>query len=320
MCIHRRGLAWHSLAQTALSICKGARLIYTMADKGRGEAGETEVLKTGDIFIKFPLSDRVVVEGKHLNRHVHETVTNMLCNNVEGVCSRHGFVKPDSVDVKAISSGVMSSERGGRTTFEVAFDAEVCNPVIGSTVLCRIEAVNNFAAFASNVSTMRVIEVIVPPEPKAFRHKFPWTTLKAGSQVLLRLMGKRFHLGQKTIVCAGQIVSEVQQPFDGETEAATETAIEEHIITEQPSMTRRSWQTAEHLEALARDEGEVHMDPSEADDQDVTVDAVDAMTDEAPNDEDINESMAGDSVVEVDADLHEDEDDLDDVTDVVDGE
>lgn len=160
------------------------------------------------VFKLFPLVERVVIAGKYLNNRIKQSIENCLRNLVEGVCSRHGFVKPGSISIRSYGEGHISTESGGSTAFQVEFDALVCNPTVGSIVSCRIEAMNSFAAFAVNVSDdVRVLEIIVPPTPKAFVHDQPFSDLKVGSAATLRIVGKRFNLGQKTIVCAGQIVS-----------------------------------------------------------------------------------------------------------------
>lgn len=110
--------------------------------------------------------------------------------------------------MRRIGAGTVRMQSGGHTAFPVDFDADVCNPTIGNVFSCRIEAINNFAAFATNASgSARVLEVIIPPLPRAFRHERPFDELEVGAIAAVRVIGKRFHLGQRTIVCAGQIAA-----------------------------------------------------------------------------------------------------------------
>lgn len=168
-----------------------------------------EMTATGEtIFAKYMLCEPVSLEGRYLNRNVKQSVENRLRNQVEGICSRHGFIKPGSVNIRSINDGKVTTDVGGRACFMVRFDAHVCNPLPGSIITCRIEAVNSFAAFAVNATDgMRVLEVIVPPSPAAFKHEVPFASISVSSIVRVRIVGKRFHLGQKTVVCAGQMLS-----------------------------------------------------------------------------------------------------------------
>lgn len=178
----------------------------------RPEDGDSDLdhFKNTSVFKTFPLVERVVVEGRYLNRNISTTIENALRNAVEGVCTRHGFIKPGSVTIRSLGPGRVSTETGGKTSFGVDFDAEVANPVVGSIVACRILVVNTTAAFAVNAADdARVLEVIVPPSPKTFAHEIPFADLCAGTVVAIRIVGKRFDLGQKTIVCAGQLVSRI---------------------------------------------------------------------------------------------------------------
>lgn len=160
------------------------------------------------VYTNFCLQDRVQVEGRFFNSSIRDTIVHKLRNGVEGVCSKHGLVRPGSIRVQSISPGVLSAESGGNMTFTVRFNADVCNPRIGSVVKCRVENMNGAAAFACNVTGERVVEMIIPPDPKKFSHLFAYDHLEVGCIVDVSVVGKRFHLGQRKIVCAGQIVSQ----------------------------------------------------------------------------------------------------------------
>lgn len=160
------------------------------------------------VFKRFPLVEVVTIPGRYLNRNVAASVKAQLQNCVEGVCSRHGLIRPGSVIVHHIGPGKTRCALGGDVAFRTEFDGDVCNPVVGSNVICRIEAIGPFAAFAVNSGGTRALEVIIPPVPKTFDHQIPYDDLQVGQEVVLRIVGKRYHLGQVTIVCAGQLLDE----------------------------------------------------------------------------------------------------------------
>ena len=173
------------------------------------------------VFVPFCLQDRVHIEGRYVNRNTRETVVNKLKNGIEGICSKHGLIRTGSVDVRNISLGVLSAEDGGGATFNVTFEADVCNPRIGSTVKCRVENINNIATFASNSEGDRVVEMIIPPRPQEFTHVYPYKDLQVGHVLKICVVGKRFHLGQQKIVCAGQIASSPLSDSDVDTQIAS---------------------------------------------------------------------------------------------------
>lgn len=49
--------------------------------------------------------------------------------------------------------------------------------------------------------------MIIPPRPQKFSHLHPYDDLCVGHVINVCVVGKRFHLGQQKIVCAGQITS-----------------------------------------------------------------------------------------------------------------
>lgn len=198
----------------------------------------TPVLTT--VFQKYPMTERIVLDSRYLNRNVGKSIENRLRNTLEGVCSRHGFIRPASISVSRFGDGRVSTENGGKTSFRVDFQACVCNPSIGSVIPCRVEAIAGIAAFAVNATDdVRVVEVMIPPSPKAYQHEVPFSDVKVGDVVAIRLVAKRFHLGQKTMVCAGQLVpmdSASSVAFSTDAPAVPETARVTDSVKEERSL------------------------------------------------------------------------------------
>lgn len=256
------------------------------------------------VFVPFCLQDRVHVEGRYINRNARETVVNKLKNGIEGICSKHGLIRTGSVGVRFISLGILSAENGGGATFNVTFDAEVCNPRIGSTVKCRVENINNIATFASNAEGDRVVEMIIPPRPQEFTHVFPYEDLQVGHVVKVCVVGKRFHLGQQKIVCAGQIASAPMSEGEIDTHVSTtEAPMTSHLSSANDILTRDT-----PPRVLAGDaDSEVHGGDDEDEEQD-------DVEDDADVDEEIDIETVCDTVGD------EDNAALDDIDDAVDAE
>lgn len=172
---------------------------------------ETPAQMPGDdgIFERQPLQDTVSIQARFLNRNIHKSIENALRNTVEGTCSRHGFVRRGSVQIRTIGMGKVVAEPGGSVTFPIEFSADVCNPSKGSVVRCTIQATNSYAIYATNQGDP-VLEIIVPATPRSFEHAVSPATLKVGQEVRVRIIGKKFDLGQDTIVCVGQLVDSAE--------------------------------------------------------------------------------------------------------------
>lgn len=241
------------------------------------------------IYDRFSLHDRVHIESRYVNRNARDSVINTLKNSTEGVCSKHGYIKPGSVCIHSIGFGVLNAERGGGATFDVTFDAEVCNPKIGSTIRCRVENLNGTAAFATNLNGERVIDMIIPPRPQKFSHAFPFEDVKVGDIVDVSVVGKRYHLGQSRIICAGQIASSpIPEDANPMTMSSVTTVADQPLTAINPVMNAKS----ESLESSAHND--LKCDEDECGDEDDDVSASGVRDDGEEEDVDIDASDAND--------------------------
>lgn len=161
------------------------------------------------IFTTCILIERVHIQPRYLNRNLLKSITNALVNNVEGRCTRHGYVRTGSVFIVEVLDGCIQMEAGSVTVFDVRFKADVCNPLVHSVVVCHVENVNNYGALATNAIGDRILEIIIPSEPRFFEHKKPVSEVVPGDTLHVVIKGKRFQLHQASITCVGQIVDAV---------------------------------------------------------------------------------------------------------------
>ena len=104
-----------------------------------------------DIYFNCTLLKRVVVPSKHLNSNIDLYINDNIKKNVEGICLHEGYIKPDTVSVLKKSFGILlGSSFTGDITYDVAYTAQVCNPVIGNVINCKVKFVNKMGVLASN--------------------------------------------------------------------------------------------------------------------------------------------------------------------------
>jgi DNA-directed RNA polymerase II subunit RPB7 len=104
-----------------------------------------------DIYFNCTLLKRVVVPSKHLNANIDSYIHDYIRKNVEGICIHEGYIKPETISVLKKSVGILlGSSFTGDITYDVAYTAQVCNPVIGNVINCKVKFVNKMGVLASN--------------------------------------------------------------------------------------------------------------------------------------------------------------------------
>jgi len=104
-----------------------------------------------DIYFNCTLLKRVVVPSKHLNTNIDIYINDYIKKNVEGQCIHEGYVKPDTVSILKKSIGcLLGSNFTGDITYDICYTAQVCNPVVGNVIECKVKFVNKMGILASN--------------------------------------------------------------------------------------------------------------------------------------------------------------------------
>jgi DNA-directed RNA polymerase subunit E'/Rpb7 len=90
--------------------------------------------------IFFPsIIDRVVcLSILKINQNAETQILQILRQQIEGKCVDQGFVRPNSIKLRHTSIGKLN---GSDIHFNVTFRADVCNPLTGVIVHCKINTV-----------------------------------------------------------------------------------------------------------------------------------------------------------------------------------
>jgi DNA-directed RNA polymerase subunit E'/Rpb7 len=104
-----------------------------------------------NIYFNCVLLKKIVIESKYLNENIDEYIKEYLQKKIEGVCIDEGYVKPGSINIIQKSVGmILGSRFTGDVTYNIAYTAEVCNPVIGNVIECKVKFINKLGVLGNN--------------------------------------------------------------------------------------------------------------------------------------------------------------------------
>lgn len=154
--------------------------------------------------MRMLLCEKVKLEPAFLSTQYKDEVLRRLKAKVEGVCTRHGYVKPGSIEVHKICVGkVEMIGLNGMTQFDVYFHADICNPLLGSTIRCRVSNFNKFGILAEAES---VIEAVIPKNSIDIHSDVDLEKVRIGDEVMIEVVGKKYELNDKKMCLVGRIV------------------------------------------------------------------------------------------------------------------
>jgi DNA-directed RNA polymerase subunit E'/Rpb7 len=104
-----------------------------------------------NIYFNVVLLKKIVIESKYLNENIDDYIKEYFQKKVEGYCINEGYVKPDSINIIQKSIGmILGSRFTGDVTYNIAYTANVCNPVIGNVIDCKVKFINKLGILGNN--------------------------------------------------------------------------------------------------------------------------------------------------------------------------
>lgn len=156
-----------------------------------------------NIYFKLILTKKIIVQSKYLNENITEYVDNYLKNKIEGICIDEGYIKEGTIKILKKSIGMLlGSKFTGDITYEIAYTADVCNPVIGNIIECKVKFLNKLGILAVNGP----ITVIVGKQFHVNDDEI--SSIKENDIIKVEVIAKKFSLNDKEIKIVGKLWNE----------------------------------------------------------------------------------------------------------------
>lgn len=166
------------------------------------------------IFTKVHLIDVVKLAPKYAGPKFQDVVMEKLVEKLEGKCTYHGYIKKGSINILKIMPGKIENVAlNGNIMYNVSFTAEVCNPLVGSIIRCRVANTNKFgiladAGFYNNTDYVNVLEVIVAKNSVNMASDIDLEKIRIDDSIMIEVMGKKYQLNDTKISIVGRVVND----------------------------------------------------------------------------------------------------------------
>ena len=160
-----------------------------------------------DIFLKVLLSEKIKIEPKYISKNVRSELKSRLVMKLEGICSKHGYIRKSSIEIYKIRPGLVELiSLNGYIQYDVFFHADVCNPLLGTLIKCKVTNTNKFGILAEAGYKMggtfySILEVIIAKNSVSIKSDVNLEEIVEGNSVKIEVVGKKFELRMKDICC-----------------------------------------------------------------------------------------------------------------------
>ena len=189
------------------------------------------------IFIKSLLVDKVKIKPNQLTKKYKENILKLIKSKLENKCSKHGFIKKNSIEIEKISTGRIEPQTfTGYTIFDVKFHALICNPSIGSIITGKVKRRNKFGILViiEDENKNEIIEVIIPKNTigTSDNINIDFNKINIEDNIKLEILGKKFEINDTKISAIGKIITHNQDDkisIDKDIESFGGSQIEEDL-------------------------------------------------------------------------------------------
>ena len=159
-----------------------------------------------DLFVKQTLNKMVYISAEDLNSNIDKNIYLKLNNDLNGICIKEGFVKPNSVEIILRSEGNMKiSNFKAVVYYNVKYNVMICNPVEGQLIECIVSEVNksNITCFIDTEETSP-LNIFLSKQHHLGNEDY--SKIKSGNRIKIRVLAKKFQYLDKQILVIGQFL------------------------------------------------------------------------------------------------------------------
>jgi hypothetical protein len=168
---------------------------------------------TSNLFIPIKFKTTISLEPKEINSKFNDVILNKLKKNLENVCSKHGFIKKDSLKIIKRSCGMFKSQHfNGNIIFNIQCIAEICNPAQGSIIKCKVKAKNSLGVLAEGYyDNIPILEIIIPKISAGIQSEINIDTININDDISIEVCGKKYQLFDKHISIIGRAIKNKEE-------------------------------------------------------------------------------------------------------------
>jgi DNA-directed RNA polymerase subunit E'/Rpb7 len=151
------------------------------------------------LYTDISVLDKICVNPSNLNLNLDAEILTQLKHGIENKCIIEGYVKSDSVSIYKRSVGyINNSNFTGDMTFNIIYNAKVCNPAINSIIKCKINNINKLG-FLSNIGPLSILVL-----KDLHNNKKLFKDLNINDEVSIKIICKKFTLNDTEISIIGK--------------------------------------------------------------------------------------------------------------------
>lgn len=189
------------------------------------------------LFVPIKFKTTVQLYPVEMDVNYQERLVEKIKNEYEGVCSKFGYIRPNSIEIIKRSCGLLQKAYfNGSIRFEMLCRAEVCNPIQGSMVEAIVKNKNQLGILAESYmddqnNKLPILDIIIPVRSAGIISHINIDSIQIGDTINVEVLGKKYQMKDRKISIIGRaVISDIKkEPLIITEEEEVDPALEEEI-------------------------------------------------------------------------------------------
>jgi DNA-directed RNA polymerase subunit E'/Rpb7 len=156
------------------------------------------------VYSQSILTRTVKIDMQQVGKNINEILLGILQTQFEGKCSVEGYIKPFSIIIIDISSGLVIANK---VVFDIIFQCQVCLPVEGMEIMCSVINVTKAGIRCESTENPSPLIIFVARDHHYSNDAF--ANVKEKHIIRVKVIGQRFELNDTHISIIGEYMPKV---------------------------------------------------------------------------------------------------------------
>ena len=198
------------------------------------------------MFLPIRFKTSIELTPHDLTQDFNTIIKDKLQTKLEGICTRYGFIKPNSLEILRRSSGKFIKQHfNGHIHFDILCKGEVCNPPKGLIIEAEVKNKNTLGLLAEGSmeidnDKIPILDIIIPKKAAGILSEINIDEVEIGETINVMIMGKRFQMNDNKISIIGRAVKdkvvEKSEKLESGDEAELDGDVEEGDMSDLESL------------------------------------------------------------------------------------
>jgi len=168
---------------------------------------------SSELFIPIKFRTNIILKPNELDNNFEKTILKKVKNMYENVCSKHGYIKNNSIKILERSIGIINNQHfNGNIRYQLKCIAEICNPIQGSIIKCKVKAKNSLGLLAEGYyDKIPILEIIIPKISAGIQSEINIDSVAIGQEIKIEVCGKKYQLFDKHISIIGKAIKDKEE-------------------------------------------------------------------------------------------------------------